>query len=241
MDTPHEPALSAAFAHRGLKACIVRAASLKLEFLLGAEAFHTGWGVGLWHGQRAWAVWGEEDGALVDPGQLQDCQRDRHPLGAPGHMRQQGAHLHSGGKPLRNIIRPCNALYITYVCSPQLILCIDAALGQALPSCLQRAYQSTGACNPLTRPCTQRVCHSVQGDDDWVKLNAGQYGFYRVQYPDELWHRLTLVAARVVDEVPMLPEVEFAGLLDDAWALNEAGGLPIHIFLNLTRYCAFQH
>ena len=71
-----------------------------------------------------------------------------------------------------------------------------------------------------------------------MKLNAGQYGFYRVQYPDELWHRLTLVAARVVDEVPMLPEVEFAGLLDDAWALNEAGGLPIHIFLNLTRYCA---
>lgn len=70
-----------------------------------------------------------------------------------------------------------------------------------------------------------------------MKLNAEQYGFYRVQYPDELWRRLTLVAARVVDEVPMLPEVEFAGLLDDAWALNEAGGLPIHIFLNLTRYC----
>ena len=71
-----------------------------------------------------------------------------------------------------------------------------------------------------------------------MKLNAEQYGFYRVQYPDELWRRLTLVAARVVDDVPMLPEVEFAGLLDDAWALNEAGGLPIHIFLNLTRYRA---
>ncbi len=68
-----------------------------------------------------------------------------------------------------------------------------------------------------------------------MKLNAEQYGFYRVQYPDELWHRLTVVAARVVDDIPMLPEVEFAGLLDDAWALNDAGGLPIHIFLNLTR------
>lgn len=81
----------------------------------------------------------------------------------------------------------------------------------------------------------------LQGEGDWVKLNAGQHGFYRVQYPEELWHRLTEVAARVVDEVPLLPEVEFAGLLDDAWALNDAGTLPIHVFLNFTRhalYCA---
>ena len=69
-----------------------------------------------------------------------------------------------------------------------------------------------------------------------MKLNVGQHGFYRVQYPEELWHRLTEVAARVVDEVPLLPEVEFAGLLDDAWALNDAGALPIHVFLNLTRH-----
>ena len=98
---------------------------------------------------------------------------------------------------------------------------------------LQRSL-FTLACPSVHSP--QKVYLLLQGDDDWVKLNAEQYGFYRVQYPDELWHRLTLVAARVVDDVPMLPEVEFAGLLDDAWALNEAGGLPIHIFLNLTRY-----
>ena len=81
------------------------------------------------------------------------------------------------------------------------------------------------------------ACLLLQGEDDWVKLNAEQYGFYRVQYPDELWHRLTLVAARVVDDIPMLPEVEFAGLLDDARALTAAGGVPIHVLLNLTRYC----
>ena len=62
-----------------------------------------------------------------------------------------------------------------------------------------------------------------------------QYGFYRVQYPDELWQRLTEVAAHVVDDIPLLPEVEFAGLLDDAWALNDAGIVPVHTFLNLTR------
>jgi hypothetical protein len=61
-----------------------------------------------------------------------------------------------------------------------------------------------------------------------------------VHYPDELWDRLTRVAARVIDDVPILPEVDFAGLLDDAWALNDAGGLPVHVFLNLTR-CARLH
>ena len=42
---------------------------------------------------------------------------------------------------------------------------------------------------------------------DWLKLNAGQTGLYRVHYPDELWERLTLVAARVIDDVPIMPEV----------------------------------
>jgi len=81
------------------------------------------------------------------------------------------------------------------------------------------------------------VCCIEQSDADWLKLNAGQTGLYRVHYPDELWDRLTRVAARVIDDVPILPEVDFAGLLDDAWALNDAGGVPVHIFLNLTR-CA---
>lgn len=83
----------------------------------------------------------------------------------------------------------------------------------------------------------------LQGDDDWVKLNVEQYGFYRVQYPDELWQRLTEVAAHVVDDIPLLPEVEFAGLLADAWALNDAGIVPVHTFLNLTRcdFAPFPH
>ena len=75
----------------------------------------------------------------------------------------------------------------------------------------------------------------AQDDLDWVKLNAQQTGFYRVQYPQELWGRLTRVAGRVSAGVPILPPVDLAGLLDDAWALNLAGALPIHVFLNLTR------
>ncbi len=34
----------------------------------------------------------------MDPYQLQELQRDRHPLGAPGHLRQQGAHLYAEGE-----------------------------------------------------------------------------------------------------------------------------------------------
>lgn len=47
----------------------------------------------------------------------------------------------------------------------------------------------------------------AQGDTDWLKLNAGQTGLYRVHYPDELWDRLTRVATRVIDDVPIMPEV----------------------------------
>ncbi len=49
--------------------------------------------------------------------------------------------------------------------------------------------------------------YKTQGDADWLKLNAGQTGLYRVHYPDELWERLTIVAARVIDDVPIMPEV----------------------------------
>ncbi len=69
-----------------------------------------------------------------------------------------------------------------------------------------------------------------------MKLNAGQTGFFRVQYPPPLWAALTRAAGLVTDGEPALPAIDLAGLLDDAWALNLAGQLPIHVFLNLTRW-----
>lgn len=75
---------------------------------------------------------------------------------------------------------------------------------------------------------------------EWVKANAGQTGAFRVAYAPELWARLA-VAAGVSPKpgqagAPGLPPADMAGLLDDAWALAEAGAAPISAFLNLTRH-----
>lgn len=73
-----------------------------------------------------------------------------------------------------------------------------------------------------------------------MKANAGQTGAFRVAYAPELWARLA-VAAGVSPKpgqagAPGLPPADMAGLLDDAWALAEAGAAPISAFLNLTRH-----
>lgn len=80
-----------------------------------------------------------------------------------------------------------------------------------------------------------------QGEGDWIKLNARQYGLYRVNYPPELWDRLAEAATKSRPdpngaEVPVVPADDYAGLLDDAFALAQAGLTPISNFLNLTRY-----
>ena len=64
---------------------------------------------------------------------------------------------------------------------------------------------------------------SLGADDpnDWLVLNPGQAGFYRVNYPTDLWNRLARAVGR--GEVPT---TEAANLVDDADALNAAGMLP---------------
>jgi len=65
--------------------------------------------------------------------------------------------------------------------------------------------------------------------DDWIKVNAGQSGFCRVNYPREEWDRLRrAVAARELDPSDRL------GLQNDAYALTRAGYLPATTFLEVT-------
>ena len=64
--------------------------------------------------------------------------------------------------------------------------------------------------------------------EDWYKVNAGQTGFYRVNYTGEDWQRLAqAVGARV------LPATDRLGIQNDAYALSRAGLLPITQFLEL--------
>ncbi len=62
----------------------------------------------------------------------------------------------------------------------------------------------------------------------WVKLNAGQTGFYRVAYEESEWARLgTAIAAQELSPVDRL------GLQNDAYALMKSGRLPATAFLSL--------
>ena len=63
---------------------------------------------------------------------------------------------------------------------------------------------------------------------DWVKVNAGQTGFYRVNYQAEEWEKL-----RSAVEQQQLPAIDRLGVQNDAYALARAGHLPATQFLSL--------
>src|SRR5207302_978616 len=65
--------------------------------------------------------------------------------------------------------------------------------------------------------------------DDWIKVNAGQSGFYRVNYPAEEWARLRRAVAE-----KQLDTSDRIGLQNDAYDLTRAGYLPATTFLELT-------
>lgn len=62
----------------------------------------------------------------------------------------------------------------------------------------------------------------------WLKLNAGQTGFFRVAYSAELWAPLAAAA-------PGLAPADRAGLVGDAFALAAAGAAPTAAALALLR------
>jgi puromycin-sensitive aminopeptidase len=66
--------------------------------------------------------------------------------------------------------------------------------------------------------------------EGWVKVNAGQTGFFRVRYEDAEWARLEAAV-----RTRALPATDRLGLQDDAYALMKAGYLPATVFLGLAR------
>jgi puromycin-sensitive aminopeptidase len=58
-------------------------------------------------------------------------------------------------------------------------------------------------------------------DNEWIKLNATQSGFYRVNYPPALWAKLLPAIESVA-----LPAPDRLGVESDAFALARAGLLP---------------
>jgi puromycin-sensitive aminopeptidase len=62
----------------------------------------------------------------------------------------------------------------------------------------------------------------------WLKVNAGQTGFYRVSYQSQEWERLRAAVA-----AKELPAADRLGLQNDAYALMRAGYAPAGLFLSL--------
>ncbi|XP_064404394.1 aminopeptidase Ey-like [Halichondria panicea] len=71
----------------------------------------------------------------------------------------------------------------------------------------------------------------------WIKANVGQYGVYRVNYELSNWQLLTQYLVTNPNS-PLIPPVDRAGLLDDAFALSSAGQLGSEVALGLSHYLA---
>jgi puromycin-sensitive aminopeptidase len=69
---------------------------------------------------------------------------------------------------------------------------------------------------------------ALPAQPDWVVVNAGGHGFYRVRYAADLLQRLL--------EQPgaRMEAIERFNLVNDAWALTLAGQLPLQEYLDLT-------
>lgn len=67
----------------------------------------------------------------------------------------------------------------------------------------------------------------------FLKLNVGQYGFYRVYYKDAEWTKLT---DQLKEDPHMLYAVDRAGILDDAFNLARAGKMEYEVAFKALEY-----
>ncbi|GLC41460.1 hypothetical protein PLESTM_001198200 [Pleodorina starrii] len=89
---------------------------------------------------------------------------------------------------------------------------------QAAPAMSWAPFNSCSAVVPLP----SRVPYAV--------VNPGRYGYYRVNYSQELWVRLAAAA----HDPAAVSSVDLAGMLDDAWQFNRLDMMRPELFMNLT-------
>lgn len=71
------------------------------------------------------------------------------------------------------------------------------------------------------------------GDSEWTKFNLGQFGYYRVLYPDEDWQTF---ATKLQANLEFLSASDRMSLINDAFALADAGRLDYARALDMTLY-----
>lgn len=77
------------------------------------------------------------------------------------------------------------------------------------------------------------VTVTVPAAVEWIKFNADQVGYYRVNYDTDLWNDL---ADQLVVQPSAFGSVDRAHLLNDAFALADSTQLPYATAFELTRY-----
>lgn len=70
---------------------------------------------------------------------------------------------------------------------------------------------------------------------EWTLVNIGRFGYYRVNYPAELWTALAVESRR--EEAPF-SNSDLCGLLDDAWTLALAGNASYTSAFDMTLFLA---
>ncbi|KAM0730528.1 Endoplasmic reticulum aminopeptidase 1 [Formica fusca] len=73
----------------------------------------------------------------------------------------------------------------------------------------------------------------IPSDIDYIKCNINQTGFYRVNYPKEMW--MSIIKTLLKNHTKFSP-ADRANLIDDAFALCDAGELDASIPLELSLY-----
>jgi len=77
------------------------------------------------------------------------------------------------------------------------------------------------------------VSINISNNSSWVKLNAGQYGFFRVNYPDNIWQ--SMISA-LVSNITVMSASDRWGIIDDSFSLAAAGILPYNTALSAAKF-----
>lgn len=73
----------------------------------------------------------------------------------------------------------------------------------------------------------------VPSDVDYIKCNINQTGFYRVNYPKEMW---SSIIKTLMSNHSKFSPTDRASLIDDAFSLCDAGELDASVPLELSLY-----
>lgn len=94
-------------------------------------------------------------------------------------------------------------------------------------------YFTNASLDPVTKLLNMTSVEIDWDGSGWLKANAGQRGYYRVNYGQPLWNRL---AIQMENDHEVFKSTDRAGLIDDAFNLARAGYMKYSMAFKLTKY-----